>query len=84
MSHMQNCPYCGADTRLNKYSKHIGNMTDHIITRSHPAKEVRKQRILEGAASVVLALSLCAALIMVGVVAMTALYPHNYHSEQGR
>jgi hypothetical protein len=59
-------------------------MTDHIITRSHPAKEVRRQRALDIAANVVFALSLCAALGMVAVVAMTALYPHNYHSEQGR
>lgn len=28
---MQPCPYCGADTRLNKYSKRIGKATPHLF-----------------------------------------------------
>lgn len=28
---MQPCPFCGSDTRLNKFSKRIGKATPHIV-----------------------------------------------------
>lgn len=31
MSHLQPCPFCGADTRLSKYSKRIGKAAPRIF-----------------------------------------------------
>lgn len=31
VSKMQSCPFCGADTRLNKYSKRIGKAAPHVF-----------------------------------------------------